>query len=146
MRFEVRHQDHGVSFAQLAHVCAELEKGVATPGPFILRIELPASLGTVPCGLFGPVMGDAPVEDEDVVFWTRGSRPYADRCVDLPVRRVAFVYAIGELDKSGFCAIETIFGGPLAPMNSEDPDCLDVEGSKRFWAVHALSIPAEKDR
>lgn len=146
MRFEVQHQDHDVSPDQLAHVCATLERSLVKSGPFILRIELPPSLGQVPCGLHGPIMGDAPVEDEDIVFWKRGGRRYVDRCVDRPVRMVSYVQAIGELDERGFCSIATIFGGPLAPMNPDDPKCSDVEASELFWASHALSIPAEKDR
>lgn len=146
MRFHVWHKDHGVTASQLAYVCEYIEKGVLKPGPFILRIGLPPALGTAPCALHGPVMGDPPVEDEDVVFWTRGERGYADRCVDRPLRPVDILVVIGQLDESGFCLLETLFGGPLAPMNPADQKCQDVAASKEFWSTHALSIPAEKDR
>ena len=147
MRFEVKHQGHGVTFSQLVYVCEQLEERLTRPGPFIEKIQLPSSLGVIQNGLHGPVCGDEPLEEEeDVVFWIRPPRAYADRCIDRPFRQVDFVHVIGELDKSGFCAIETIFGGPLAPRHPEDPDCVDVEASKSFWSVHALSVPAEKDR
>ena len=146
MRFEVRHQDHGVTFEQLLYVCDQLEKTLAKPGKFTLRVKLPPELGTIQNGLHGPVCGDEPIEDEDVVFWTRPPRAYADRCVDRPFRQVDYVHTFGELDKSGFCMIETIFGGPLALRHPEDPKCEDVVASKLFWTEHALSIPPEKDR
>lgn len=146
MHFELNHSGHGVTPAQMRYVRAQLELVLTKPGPFIVRIELPAELGTIQNGLHGPVCGDDPIEDDDVVFCVRSPRDYADRCIDRPFRQVDYVHAIGELGESGFCLIETVFGGPVAPCHPDDPKCSDVDSSKHFWASHALSLPSEKDR
>lgn len=143
MRFEIDHHDHGVTSEQVAYVCAHLASEVTRPGPFSLRVELPSELEGLPNGLHGPACGDDPVKDEEVILFVRPPRTYMDRGVHRPVRQVSYVHTFGILDESGLYAIKTIFGGPLAPRHPEDLDCEDVEASRKFWSVHALSLPEE---
>lgn len=145
MKFEVYHQDHGVTLDQMDWVQSCLEAMNLYIGFFIREIPLPPSLGTVPCGLHGPIMEDAPIDDEQIVYWQRGDRPYVDRCIDRPVREVSYVQAIGVMREDGSCLLYTVYGGPLAPMNPEDQGCPDREASLAFWADHALSIPPESE-
>lgn len=144
MHFKVEHQDHGVSAEQYHFILDEVMHRVDGQGQFLLKVILPAQLGTVPCGLHGPIMGDAPIDDEDVVFYSRGGRAWTDRCVDRPTRPVSIVQVIGVLYEDQ-CVIHTIFGGPLAPMNPDDPKCSTPLESERFWSEHALTLPTEAE-
>jgi len=132
----VHHADHGISSAQLSYA---YDKIVAdTPdGFFIRQVVLPHELGNVPCGLHGPAMGDPAVTDEEVTYESRGDRPWSDRLVNREPRFVNYVQAIGIRDGDKV-QLFTCYGGPLAPQNPSDPSNQDVEGSKTFWALHAL--------
>jgi len=138
VKFEVLHQDHGITSAQAAHIQERLVVAVTEGGFFIQQVEIPANLGTVPCGLYGPAMGDAPVSDEDVILEARGDRAWQDRLLDKPYRQVGYVQTIGIRDDSGF-TVFTMYGGPLAPQNPEDPTNNDPKGARQWWAEHALS-------
>ena len=77
------HVDHGLTENQLRHL---LDHFADRSAFFIETIELPEDLGTVPCGLYGPIMGDAPVKEADVGHEHRGNRAWKSRLVDLPTR------------------------------------------------------------
>jgi hypothetical protein len=83
------HLDHGLTEAQIAHV---FERFSARDGFFIELFELPEALGSVPCALYGPVMGDAPIAESEVSYGVRGTRPWKSRIVQrlgvrtMPVR------------------------------------------------------------
>lgn len=140
MSFTVYHADHGITEAQMGHIQSALQ-GAVEDGFFISRQDIPPELGTVPCGLHGPAMGDAAVADEEVELLTRGDRAYADRMVARPFRPVDYVQCIGIREGDTF-TLFTVYGGPLAPQHPEDPSNRDVEASEAFWAVHALSMEA----
>jgi hypothetical protein len=77
------HVDHGLTEDQLRYL---LER-FADRGAFFLKtIELPEDLGTVPCGLYGPCMGDAPIGEDEVRYEKRGDRAWTSRLVDRPTR------------------------------------------------------------
>ena len=78
------HIDHGLTEAQLQYV---LERFAARNEFFIETITLPGELGTVPCGLYGPLMGDAPTSPSLVRHVARGDRTWSSRLVDLPPRQ-----------------------------------------------------------
>lgn len=134
MSFTVHHADHGITDAQMAFIQGELAN--VEDGFFIVQSSIPAELGTVPCGLYGPIMGDAPVTD--AIMERRGDRPYEDRMVDRPFREVDYVQSIGIRDGDNF-TLFTVFGGPLAPQHPEDPNNRDVPASVAFWSEHALA-------
>ncbi len=78
------HVDHGLTEAQLHYL---LDRFADRDGFFIETITLPRELGTVPCGLYGPVMGDPAIVDNEVTYAARGSRAWTSRLIDLPSRQ-----------------------------------------------------------
>ena len=111
------HLDHHLTDAQIAHVLARFAD---RDGFFIETFELPAELGTVPCGLHGPIMGDPPVPDSEVRYERRGAREHKSRLVDRPARPVRTVTVIAGPHAGHGCVIFTAFGGPLAPQEPGD--------------------------
>ena len=140
MSFTVYHADHGITEAQMGHIQTALQ-GSVEDGFFISRQDIPPALGTVPCGLHGPAMGDPEVSDDEAELLTRGDRPYADRMVSRPFRPVGYVQCIGIREGDTF-TLFTVYGGPLAPQHPEDPTNPDREAAQAFWDVHALSKEA----
>lgn len=51
-------------------------------------------LGTVPCGLWGPIMGDPPIDEAEVQHAPRGNRAWTSRLVDRPARQTRAVTVI----------------------------------------------------
>lgn len=133
---EASHVDHGLSQAQLDFL---LERFADRSAFFIETVELPADLGTVPCGLHGPIFGDEPVPDSEVRIEVRGTRAWSSRLCDREPRPVRTVTVICGPHGDHPCVLYTAFGGPLAPQEPGDPSCKDVDASKAFWSVHALS-------
>lgn len=130
------HLDHALTPAQIAYVLARYE-GRAE----FLRetIELPDDLGTVPCGLYGPLMGDAPITADEAYRTVRGERMYQSRCVARPTRPTRLLTVIAGPHDGHACVLYTAFGGPLAPQEPGDPTCRDVPASTAFWSAHALA-------
>ena len=141
--FKVLHADHAISPQQMEYIQREVGDR-AQEGFFILQIELPSHLGTVPNGLYGPASGDAPIGEAEVFYRARGDRPWSDRRIRAPFRPASYVQAIG-VRKGDHFDLFTVHGGPLAPQHPEDPGNRDPEGSRRFWAQHALATGAEGD-
>ena len=111
------HLDHGLTEAQIAHVLARFADREA----FTLEtIELPPEIGTVPCGLHGPIMGDLPVSDAECVHAKRGERAWTSRLVDRAPRQVRTVTVIAGPHDGEACVVYTMFGGPLAPQEPGD--------------------------
>jgi hypothetical protein len=165
------HLDHALTPAQVAYV---LERFADRQSFFIETITLPKGLGTVPCGLYGPLMGDSPIGEGEVTYAARGTRAWPSRLVDLPPRQQHELTVIagpheetcplcggsgsfGEWKarlpcscdhgkRKHACILFTAFGGPLAPQEPGDPGRKDVEASRRFWGEHALANPVEPSR
>jgi hypothetical protein len=132
------HLDHGFHESVVAHVA---ERFAARDFFFIETFELPPDLPSVPCGLHGPVMGDAPVGDAEVVLEARGSRPGPSRLCARAPREVRTVTVIAGPHESEPCVLYTAFGGPVAPREPWDESLTpeQVAESEAFWAEHALS-------
>jgi hypothetical protein len=132
------HVDHGITKEQMAHV---VETFSDKEEFFIANVILPEELGTVPCGLYGPVEGDAPVPEAEVEYVIRGKRNCASRVVNMPTRPTRLLTVIGGPDGDEKCVLYTAFGGHLAPKEPGDLTlALDkVQESRDFWAQHALS-------
>lgn len=132
------HVDHGFTKAQkdwLVQVFADRNAF------FIETVTLPEELGTVPCALRGPVMGDDAVPEREAIYHNRGDRSYPSRmCLGAsrPTRTVTVIAGPDGLDA---CVLYTAFGGPLAPKEPNDPTVKPEEmaGSVAFWAEHALA-------
>ena len=129
------HLDHGLSWAQTSYL---LERFGDHSVPFAATIELPESLGTVPCSLVGPVAGDAPVREDQVSYQTRGTRTWRSRMIAMPARRSRQVTVVAGAHDGHPCVLFTAYGGPAAPQEPDDPGCRDVEASRAFWREHAL--------
>lgn len=143
----ISHADHGLTSAQIAHIEARFADRDAF---FIETFELPDELGTVMCGLHGPVTGDEPIADELCVLKPRGERTWPSRLCALaprPTRTVTVIAGPVTADaETGTpahpCVLYTAFGGPLAPKEPGDPTLQGegrIEVSRSFWAQHALS-------
>jgi hypothetical protein len=149
------HLDHGLTPQQIAFVldavrstiqetsAYEAARGPLTDPNLRSTVDLPADLGTVPSGIYGPVVGDPPVEEEEVFYAKRGDRQGDSRLVDKPHRLTDKVTIIAGPHGDFRWALYTMFGGPLAPKEpatlSENDSAEEQEESREFWDVHALS-------
>ena len=132
------HLDHGLSEAQIQYIKDLFGKREEF---FRESFKLPAELGTVPCGLNGPKMGDEPVPESEVLYESRNGRPCDSRLCGRPLRQTSTVTVIAGPHESEPCILYTAFGGPLAPQEPGDPNLAEEnkKESVNFWAVHALS-------
>lgn len=158
------HLDHHLTAEQIRYL---LDRFGARDAFFIETIELPDALGTVPCALWGPFMGDEPVKEAEVVHEVRGTRAWSSRLVARaarPTRKITVIagphevtcpHCNGERQIGSWkaaipcgcgdgklrypCILYTAFGGPQAPQEPGDPGCKDLKTSAAFWHQHALA-------
>lgn len=132
------HLDHSLTQSQIVYL---LDLFKDRDCFFIETVTLPEELGTVPCGLYGPTMGDLPVTENQVFYAKRGNREYTSRmrCSDASPRRVREVSIIAGPHDGHACIVYTAFGGPVAPQEFNDPGCKDLIKSQVFWREHALA-------
>lgn len=143
----VSHVDHGLTAKQVEYI----EKLFAGRDAFFLEtIELPKEVGTVPCGLYGPVMGDDPIGENEVKYIVRGnrrctSRVKADNVISAGMRETNKLTVIaGPAEHNGEklpCVLYTAYGGPAAPREPGDttiPTWEGVQEARKFWAEHCL--------
>lgn len=130
------HVDHGLTEVQIGHLLARFAD---REGFFLETITLPPDLGTVPCGLYGPLVGDPAIREDEVTYDRRGDRAWDSRLVDLPPRQRREVTVIAGPHDGHPCVLYTAFGGPAAPQEPGDPGCKDPAASAAFWRDHALA-------
>lgn len=130
------HVDHGLTQAQLSYL---LQRFGDHDKFFLVTIDLPEDLGTVPCGLYGPLMGDAPVTDDEVTYSNRMGRQWPTRFIEAASRQTRQVTLIAGPHDGEPCVLYTVYGGPSAPQEPGDPACRDKAASEAFWATHALA-------
>jgi hypothetical protein len=145
------HLDHGLTTYQIDFLLATFADRREF---FIETVELPSALGTVPCGLYGPVMGDAAISDIDVYLAKRGAREHDSRLVDRETRLTNKVTVIAGPHAALPCVLFTAFGGPKAPREVGEieaqiatlPEMMklsklraELVESKVFWGTHALA-------
>lgn len=116
-RHKDSHFDHGLTEAQIEYV---MERFADRDAFFIETIELPVELGTVSCGLYGPIMGDPTVDDASVVAAPRGARAWKSRLVEWPLRQVRTLTVIAGPHDGHACIVYTMYGGPSAPQEPGD--------------------------
>lgn len=134
------HLDHNLSDA---HVAWLLERFKDRAGFFIETVTLPDDLGEVDCGLYGPIMGDTFVPEEEVTYAVRGNRKCASRMVNRPVRKTRVLTVIAGPSNGFECVLYTSYGGPSAPREPGDSGIDSwngIEASREFWDEHALSV------
>lgn len=127
------HLDHGIPKNLIDFI---LNKFKDKSEFFIETFDVPT---TVPCGIYGPIMGDQPIKEEEVFYAKRGGRAYNSRLIDKPLRQVNKVTVIAGPEGDKPCVLYTAFGGPLAPQEPGDPGARNLAASKSFWEQHALA-------
>ncbi len=134
------HLDHGLAGA-VEHI---LTRFAARAAAFIETFDLPDEHPAVECGLYGPAVGDPPVDEADVEYAVRGSRPGASRMVRRPLRTTRTVTVIAGPHDGLPCVLYTAHGGPAAPREPWDPSLTEAGRAEAvaFWAQHALAVPA----
>lgn len=136
--FTICHADHALLPVHFEVVRKIFE--ARADGFHALSVRLPTSCPALPCGLHGPLMGDAPVPSSEVTWAGRGARPNLSRLCARAPRPSRLLTVIGT--RSGDCVrVFTAYGGPLAPREVTDPNLPAdaAEASMQFWATHALS-------
>ena len=136
IKHAISHVDHGLTEAQLSYL---LDRFADRKAFFIETIELPEDLGTVPCGLYGPLTGDAPIAEDEVSHERRGTRPWTSRLIERPMRPTRKVTVIAGPHDGHDCILYTSYGGPQALQEPGDPGCKDPAASATFWRDHALA-------
>jgi hypothetical protein len=149
------HLDRDLSVDHVAWLLQVCRHGVpASPnsaGILISTLRMPASLPLLPCGLYGPRMGDDPIADDDprgVVMKCRFPRPYPSRVIAAPYRpsellTVVALQAWADLGPRDSYEemLSTAYGGPAVPREPGDETIasdIERETSEAFWAEHAL--------
>lgn len=84
IKHKASHVDHGLTESQLHYL---LDRFADRTSFFIETITLPSDLGTAPCGLYGPKMGDGAIDEDTVTYARRGTRAWESRLVELPLRQ-----------------------------------------------------------
>jgi hypothetical protein len=142
------HLDHDLSVDHVAWLLQVCRHGVPAElgeaGILISTLRMPASLPLLPCGLYGPRMGDDPIADDDprgVVMKCRFPRPYPSRLIAAPYRLSELLTVVAGEHDGHACVLFTAYGGPAAPREPGDETIvsdLERETSEAFWAEHAL--------
>jgi hypothetical protein len=141
-------RSHGLTGAQLAFL---LDTFADRRSFFIESVRLPDELGTVQCGLVGPVMGDPIVLACDTWRTYRVGAKWESRMLSrtareqrphLLTRRTSWVTVIAGPHEEHACILYTAFGGPLAPKEVDDPSLTDEKRAESiaFWSEHALAF------
>lgn len=111
-------------------------------GFFHETIKLPDNFGMVKTNLYGPSMGDEPVDEIFVKYIQRPGHPYKSRIINSPARKTNIVTVIaGPVEGQGTSVVYTINGGPYTPKEPGDPTLEEheKEESIKFWKEHALA-------
>lgn len=133
------HVDHGLTPGQLAAALALVEPG---EGVTVATVELPEGLGTAPCAIRGPIVGDEPITEDVAIRGVRGERAGASRLVLMPCRRSRLVTVVVGPHGDEPCVLYTAYAGPEAPREPWDPslDAVSARESDAFWSEHALAL------
>lgn len=139
---KIHHADHNITPEQLDYIQNHPAFEPHSKGAFVKTvIEMPSSLGTLPCALYGPSVGDDPVTRDQVHYQRRGDRDKKSRMIDAPCRPTHKVVVMGLVGEIAFTMYGTRGSGP-SPREPWDKGLKteeELQESKDFWAVHALS-------
>lgn len=98
----------------------------------------------VKSGLYGPAAGDAPVTDDQVTMMKRGARSYESRIIKGKRMRDTNVVTVIYGPHEGHAKVlYTVYGGPEAPQEPNDPRVRDKAESEKFWSEHALTADSQ---
>jgi len=138
---KVFHADHGISQSTMQTLVDQVLPFTPT-GFFLKTLDLPHGHEPVESLLYGPVAGDAPVPEAEVVYKQRSPDRPESRMVNLPRRTSKRATIIGIAAEDGV-TIFTCYGGEAAPREPGDKSLTDpkeLQESKTFWSQHALAL------
>lgn len=136
---KVFHADHGISQSTMQLL---LDSAGLGEGFFLKTLWLPNGHPPVESLLYGPLAGDAPVPESEVIYKKRSEDRPESRMVNLPRRTSKRVTIIGIAGPDGV-TVFTCYGGEAAPREPGDKsltDTKELQESKDFWAQHALAL------
>ena len=97
----------------------------------IETFELPEEAGAVACALYGPVMGDPPVSEDEVEYRVRPGRTWPSRTIACPVRPTrTLIVVAGPHDSHDSGAVHLLWR-PGGPSGSQRPQ----PQARRFGGV-----------
>jgi hypothetical protein len=134
---KVFHADHGVSEDTLTWALSQIEGD----GFFLITLTLPEGHADLLNGLYGPIVGDAPITDSEVHFTRRSEDRPLSRMVARPKRPTRLLTLIGTRTGDAV-VVYTAHGGPAAEREPGDKSlATDAEraASDAFWQAHALA-------
>jgi len=148
---EDSHTDHGLSEEIYNYL---LKRFSDRDGFFKEVVDLPRHLHA-PCGLYGPSMGDEPIDPNEIFLISRSDdRAGLSPVIKRPHRNVSKVFVVAgphqnpEKEINMSCMLYTCYGGTESPLEPWDKriahDATKVAESKAFWAPtggHALAVP-----
>lgn len=124
------------AWADFCHGCPP-----GSQGPWVLAAVSPVEFYST---LVGPVAGDPPVPEEDVVYRVRPGRQWASRMVSntdkyKPKATNNLVVVVGPHQGLPYL-LYTVYPAPAAHREPGDTHLTgdDLENSRAFWRIHAL--------
>lgn len=107
------------------------------------EFEIPAHIRDLDCPLYGEVMGDEPVPEQQVVWEKFPDSPAKFRIVHKPLRKTRVATIEAGPDSHGHaCAVQRLYSGPKRVVPKDDPSIsseYERVGVESFWLKHALS-------
>ena len=140
---KIAHDDHGLEAPHIAVLEAELADW---EGEFTLRVvDLPEGCPSLQCALYGPSVGDAPIEEPEVTYVRRNGRPGPSRMLpgapQREARRMVIIAGPGKEGPMVYTAYGTRGTSP-APREWWDSGMTPSEAIEAagFWCLHALAF------
>jgi hypothetical protein len=136
---ELSHLDHGLTPEHLVWLCNRFANRTSF---FIETVELSPDLPSLSCDMHGPIVGDAPVPEDDVTYAVRGDRSGKTRMVNRVSRPSRLLTVIAGPANGDPCVLYTAYAGPQAPREPWDSSLSAEEKteSEAFWSKHALTV------
>jgi len=143
------HDDHGLSSAHLDFIDQVSHNFDCRESISKTVHYMPSELERLSCELHGPVCGDYPVSESEVIYRRRNGRPGLSRLTYREPRPADYMTIISTRDKNKELIILTAYGCMNGKVERLAPrECWDVGmkpyetlKSAEFWMSHALSVP-----
>jgi hypothetical protein len=136
--------DAGLMLWLMGEATKHIQSMEEPPQVVVFTMDLPDGM-TLPCGLYGPTMGDEPVAEDQVYYRHRGFRTWKSRIREnaLP-REVGQATIIAGPHEGKRWVLYTVYGGSSAPREPGDTrgrSIKDLAEGEAFWSTHALVDP-----
>jgi hypothetical protein len=102
------HDDHDLQPEHLAFIDEALSDW---DGSFMVQVlPLPDTCESLPSALYGPSVGDEPIDEDQVTYETRNTRRGPSRLINAPTRLARNLAVIGMRIESGALMLFTAYG------------------------------------